>query len=268
MRVGDTRPRPLPKKPRCARRRGRFALLAVKLDDELLVDGAVHVVADGQRHDARAHLGAVGRHDPVRAAAPAGGLPRALDVGVLAARLLDADGVAGLDLERRDIDLAPVDLDVPVVDELARLAPRGGEARAVDRVVEPALKQAQEVLARDALHARRALEVVTELPFEHEVDALDLLLLAKLQPVALQRLAAAHRVAVLSGRLRAALLNRARRLEAAVALQKQFRAFAAAQTAHRTTIPSHSCFASGLNVRRKSLQSARRHGAQALRPLG
>src|SRR5215217_705091 len=207
MRVGDTRPRPSRENLRCARRRGRFALLAVKLDDELLVDGAVHVVADGQRHDARAHLGAVGRHDPVRAAAPAGRLPGALDVGVLAARLLDADDVAGLDLERRDIDLAPVDLDVPVVDELARLAPRGGEARAVDRVVEAALQQAQEVLARDTLHARRALEVVAELPFEHEVDALDLLLLAQLKAVALQRLTAAHRVAVLPRRLRAALLN-------------------------------------------------------------
>src|SRR5215211_537886 len=220
MRVGDTRPRPSKEKHGCARRRGRSALLAVKLDDELLVDGAVHVVADGQRYDARAHLGAVGRHDPVRAAAPAGGLPRALDVGVVAARLLDAHHVAGLDLERGDVDLAPVDLDVPVVDELARLAPRGGEARAVDRVVEPALQQAQEVLARDALHARRPLEVVAELPFEDEVDALDLLLLAELEPVALQRLAAPHGVAVLSGRLRAALLDGARRLETAVALQE------------------------------------------------
>src|ERR1044072_8069210 len=240
MRVGDTRPRPRLKSHGCARRRGRFALLAVKLDDELLVDGAIHVVADGQRHDACAHLGAVGRHDPVRTATATGGLPGALDVGVLAARLLNGDGVAGLDLKRRNIDLAPVDLDMPVVDELARLAPRGGEARAVDRVVEPALKQAQKILARDALHARRALEVVAELPFEDEVDTLDLLLLTQLKAVALQRLAAAHRVAVLPRRLRAALLNRARRLETAVALQKQLRAFAAAQTAHRTTIPSHS----------------------------
>src|SRR5687768_3508185 len=217
--VGDTRPR-LTGKPPGARRRDAAELLAVKLDDELLVDRAIHVVADGERHHARAHLRPVGGHDPVGPAAAPGGLPGALDVRVGAARLLDADRVAGLDLERGDVDLAPVDLDVPVVDELARLAPRGGEARAVDRVVEPALEQAEQVLARDALHPRRALEVVAELPFEHEVDALDLLLLAELEPVPLQRLAAAHRVTVLSGRLRAALLDGARRLETAVALEE------------------------------------------------
>src|ERR1051325_8122696 len=93
-------------------------LLAVKLDDELLVDRAVYVVANGQRHDARAHLRAVRGHDPVRTAAAAGGLPCALDVRVRAARLLDADRVARLDLERGYVHLAPVDLDVPVVDEL------------------------------------------------------------------------------------------------------------------------------------------------------
>ena len=109
---------------------------------------------------------------------------------------------------------------MPVVDELARLPPRRGEARAVDGVVESALQEREKVLARDALHAGRALEVVAELPFEDEVDSLDLLLLAQLQAVTLEGLATAHGVAVLSGRLRAALLNRARRLVAAVALQE------------------------------------------------
>jgi len=107
-----------------------------------------------------------------------------------------------------------------VVDELARLTARRCEARAIDRVVEAAFEKRQKVLARDAFHARGALEVVAKLSFEDEVNSLDLLLLAQLQAVALQSLAAAHRVSVLSGRLRAALLNRARRLETAVALQK------------------------------------------------
>src|SRR5437868_11768702 len=173
-----------------------------------------------RRRDPRAHLAAVGRHDPARAPAAARGLPSALDVGVLAARFLDAHAVAGLDLERGYVHLAPVDLDVPVVDELARLPPRRGEARAVDGVVQAALEQGEQVLARDALHAGRALEVVAELPFEDEVDSFDLLLLAQLLAVALQRLAAPPRVAVLPRRLRAALLDRARRLVAAVALQK------------------------------------------------
>src|ERR1043165_7527102 len=212
------RPSKATARARVASRRRR--LLAVKLDDELLVDRAVNVAARRQCRHARAHLRAFRRHDPARTPAPASGLPRAFDVRVLAARLLDAHRVAGLDLERGDVYLAPVNLDVPVVDELPRLPPRRGEARAVDGVVEPALQQAKKVLARDALHAGRALEVVAKLPFEDEVDSFDLLLLAQLLAVALQRLAAPQRVAVLAGRLRAALLNRARRLVAAVALQK------------------------------------------------
>ena len=127
----------------------------------------------------------------------------------------------------------------------------------------------QEVLARDALHAGGLLEIVAELAFEDEVDALDLLLLAELLAVADQRLAAAQGVAVLSGRLRAALLNRARRLETAVALQKQFRTFAAAQTAHRTTIPSHFfCLQSKLQTEKFTDHAPQLPRRAALRPLG
>src|SRR5438874_12825531 len=84
----------------------RPSLLAVKFDDELLVDRAVNIVAHGRSHNARAHLAALGGCDPVGPAAPARGLPSALDVRVLAARLLDADGVAGLDLKTRNVNLA------------------------------------------------------------------------------------------------------------------------------------------------------------------
>src|SRR2546421_10185535 len=89
----------------------RPSLLAVKFDDELLVDRAVNVVAHGRSHNARAHL-ALGGREPVGPAAPARGLPSALDVRVLAARLLYADRVARLDLETWNVDLAPVHLDV------------------------------------------------------------------------------------------------------------------------------------------------------------
>src|SRR5215207_9661717 len=86
----------------CAR--AASGLLTIKLDDQLLVDGAVDVLARRERGHARAHLGALGGDDPTRAPAPPGGLPRALDVRVRAARLLDADRVALLDLERGDVD--------------------------------------------------------------------------------------------------------------------------------------------------------------------
>src|ERR1051325_2633776 len=109
MRKRHARERALTVKPPTRASPHGSRLLAVKLDDELLVYRAVAVVAQGQRPHARAHLRAVGGHDPVRSAAAPGGLPRALDVGVAAAPLLDAHHVAGLDLERRNVDLAPVD---------------------------------------------------------------------------------------------------------------------------------------------------------------
>ena len=61
---------------------------------------------------------------------------------------------------------------------------RGGEAQAVDDVVETALELLQQDLAGDALGAAGLLEVVAELAFQHEVDALGLLLFAQLQAVA------------------------------------------------------------------------------------
>src|SRR5947209_15669596 len=86
----------------------RPTLLAVKLDDELLVDRAVNVVTNGHGHDARAHLATVGGRDPVGTPTSSGGLPSAFDVRVLAARLFDADRVARLNLERGDVNLAPI----------------------------------------------------------------------------------------------------------------------------------------------------------------
>ena len=95
----------------------------------------------------------------------------------------DGDDVAGTDPVRRDVDAAAVHEDVAVADDLACLVARRGEAETVDDVVEPALEQAQQVLARDALLAARELVVAAELLLEQAVDALRLLLLAKLDAV-------------------------------------------------------------------------------------
>jgi hypothetical protein len=57
----------------------------------------------------------------------------------------ELDHVAGLDADRGDVDAAAVDLDVAVVDELARGEHRRHELGAVDDGVETALQQADEV---------------------------------------------------------------------------------------------------------------------------
>jgi hypothetical protein len=58
------------------------------------------------------------------------------------------------------------------------------------------------------------------LSFKNEVDAFDLLLFTQLLAVANQRLAAAHGVAVLSGRLCTALFDRTSRLVTPITLEK------------------------------------------------
>ncbi len=85
---------------------------------------------------------------------------------------------------RRNVDFAIVDRDMPVPHQLPRLAPRLREPKAENHVVETTLELLQEQFAGDATRARGLLEVVTELAFEREVDALGFLLLAQLQAVA------------------------------------------------------------------------------------
>ena len=62
-----------------------------------------------------------------------------------------ATDVPGLDEERRDVDLLAVHGHMAVVDELAGLGARAGEAEPVDDVVQAALEQLQQLLAGDAL---------------------------------------------------------------------------------------------------------------------
>src|SRR4029079_2915159 len=88
----------------------------------------------------------------------------------------------------------------------------------------------------DAAGPVRHLEVAAELVLEHPVDALDLLLLAQLQPVADHlRLA---QLAVLAGG-QVALLDRALLGIAALSLEKELHAFAPAEPTNRTGITCH-----------------------------
>src|SRR3954447_14483969 len=123
-----------------------------------------------------------------------------------------------------------------VQDELARLAPGGRETETHEHVVEPRLQQPQEVLAGDSGLAARLLVVVGELPLEHAVVAPRLLLLAQLQAVLGLLLAPA---AVIAGRVRAPL-DAALVREAALALEEELHALAAALLALGSSIARHA----------------------------
>src|SRR6266508_3029951 len=103
-------------------------LLRVVLDDQLLLDGRVYLDPVGQLQDL-AGQPLVGGLEP---GGDGGG-----QVGRVANRLLrrgsglDGDDVVRLDLEARDVHAAPVDEEVAVANELARLRARRREAEAV-----------------------------------------------------------------------------------------------------------------------------------------
>src|SRR4029079_1052392 len=112
---------------------------------------------------------------------------------------------------------------------------RGGEAQAEDDVVEPPLEQLQQRLTSDVLGAVTHLEVAAELPFEHPVDAAELLLLTQLDRV-LGELG--PRLAVLAGRIVAPLDGALVRV-AALSLQEDLQTLAPALAAGGSRITCH-----------------------------
>src|SRR4051794_12854063 len=213
---------------------GRGCLLAVELDDELLLDRRVDDLPGRHREDQDAH--AVGDDlDPGRDRAAA-----RLGTGDderrhLHARRAHLDDVVLADEERRDVDLLAVDQEVAVLHELAGHVTAVREAGAVDDVVEPTLEELKKILAGLAGTPVGLLVVAAELLLEHAVDARALLLLPLLQEV-LGVLGAA--AAVLTRRVRADL-DRALRGLALAALEEQLHLFAAATLAVRAGVPSH-----------------------------
>ena len=96
----------------------------------------------------------------------------------------ECDLVAHVHLVRGNVDLAAVDLNVAVANDLASLAARDGEAEPEGHVVQAPLQLLDEQFAGDARGAVGLLVVLAELAFEREVHALGLLLLVQLQAVA------------------------------------------------------------------------------------
>src|SRR3954447_14977101 len=212
----------------------RWCLLAVELDDELLLDRGVDDLTGRHRVDQDAH--AVGDDlDPCRNG-PAAGLRSGDDErSHLHARRAHLDDVVLADEERRDVDLLAVDQEVAVLHELAGHVTAVREAGAIDDVVEPALQQLEEVLAGLAGTPVGFLVVAAELLLEHAVDARALLLLPLLQEV-LGVLGAAATVLTRGVRTD---LDRALRGLTLAALEEQLHLLAAATLAVRAGVPSH-----------------------------
>src|SRR5215210_7505474 len=150
--------------------RNVLSLPAVELDDELLFDGRVDLVALRRVQEAAREVVVVGLE-------PGGHGHRVLDGLEVPALLPDRDDVAWLQNGRRDVVLAAVELEVPVHDELARLRAAGGETQPVDDVVHPQFHEPEKVLARDALHPRGPIIRPPELLLGDPVVPASLLLL-------------------------------------------------------------------------------------------
>src|SRR4029079_12868366 len=123
-------------------------------------------------------------------------------------------------------------------DELAGLGPRRREAHAEDRGVETTLEEDEEGLAHHTLLLGRAVEGAAELALEQAVDALDLLLLAHLEAVALGL--GLGVAAVLAGRI-VALFNGRLAGRVAAAFEEEVDPFAAGEFPGGSNVLSHVC---------------------------
>src|SRR5882724_4422 len=207
-------------------------LLAVKLDDQLFVDGDADFGAlRNLRHAALVGF-AVDVH-PRRRRLMAVEFLGHLQARHFAAALAHGNFLPHADLEGRNVHLAAVHGDVAVTDELPGLPARHGKTHAIDNVVEAPFELLQKHLASDTLGLRGFFEVVAELAFLDEEHALGFLLFAQLQAVAHDL-----RLLVFSvlARRKVALFNGALLAKTLRALEEQLHAFATAKAAYRISI--------------------------------
>src|SRR4051812_19714334 len=122
-----------------------------------------------------------------------------------------------------------------MANDLASLGPAGGEAQPGDNVIEPALQERHQGVARVAGAAVGLRVVLAELPLEDAVIALDLLLLAEPDGV----LAGLAPAKLMHARHALATIDGAFRRIAPRPFQEQFRPFAAAEPANRSSMASH-----------------------------
>src|SRR6202034_3883079 len=160
-----------------------IALFAVQLNNHVLFHRQLNIFALGQREHTRRVRIAI-YFQPVGQRAVAGKFLGHFQYNELLAVLADGNFLARAHFVRRNVDLAIVDGDVAMANQLPRLAPRLRETQAKHHIIQTPLQLLQQQFAGYALCARGLLEVVSKLAFQREVDTLGFLLLAQLQAVA------------------------------------------------------------------------------------
>src|SRR5579864_2802906 len=199
-------------------------LLAVQLNDQLLIHRQLNIFAFRQVQDSRFVIVAI-HFQPAGQRAVAGELLRRLQHCKLLAVLANGNLFPRAHFIRRNVHLPVIDSDVPVTHQLARLAPRLGKPKPEDDIVEATLELLQQLLAGHTPGTGSLLEVVSELAFLGEVDSLRFLLFTQLQTVthdlglAVLPMLPGSEIALLDGTLIA---------EALCAFEEQLHALAAA----------------------------------------
>src|SRR5262249_80941 len=206
----------------------RDLLLAIQFDDQLLIHRQLNFITLGQRIDAALVVVAI-NVEPRRLVLVARKVLRYFQDRQLAAAFADCDLFSDAHLIRRNVHLASVNGNVSVTHQLARLAAAEPETQAIYNVVEAALEVLQEQFTGHALRARRLFEVISELAFLGEVNALSFLLLAKLQAVTHDF---SFAVFTVLPRRKVALLDRTLIAKTFCAFEKKLHPFTTAQAAY------------------------------------
>src|SRR4051794_38714335 len=159
-----------------------YLLLRVELDDELLGERDLNLSPLGQLVDEDA-LTLPDHLQPARDRTLAGHRTRDDERVGVQRPVAHVDDVVLRDAVAGHVDLHTVDGEVAVTDQLTSHAARAGEPGAVHDVVQPALEDAQQVLAGLARDAVGLFVVPTELLLHHAVRKAGLLLLLQLLAV-------------------------------------------------------------------------------------
>jgi len=127
-------------------------LFAIKLNYQLLIHRQLNIFTLGQCQDAPFVIVAID-FEPRRRISVSGKFLCLLENRQLTAGLANHDLIANTDLERWDVHLAAIHIDVAVTNQLTRLATGDAESDAKNNGIETALELLQQQLAGHALGA-------------------------------------------------------------------------------------------------------------------